>query len=77
MCDCKEWINAYRKKKNQAPLLEVVSIKSKQQQQKKLKYAKILRQFLFQLMPDKTICRTRHSNVFTALYIKIDHLIVS
>lgn len=42
---------------------------------KKLKYAKILRQFLFQLMPDKTICRTRHSNVFTALYIKIDHFI--
>lgn len=26
-------------------------------------------------MPDKNICRTHHSNVFTALYIKIDHFI--
>ena len=41
----------------------------------KLKYAKILRQFFFQLMPDKNICRTHHSNVFTALYIKIDRFI--
>lgn len=72
MCDCVKRINAFHN-------IELHSgrwflIKFKQQHKEKLKYAKTLRHF-FQLMPDKNICRTHHSNVFTALYIKIDHFI--
>lgn len=44
--------------------------------EKKLKYAKEFRgSFFFSVCQDETICRTHHSNVFTALYSKIDHFI--
>lgn len=50
--------------------------KKGKEQKKKLKYAKEFRgSFFFSVCQDETICRTHHSNVFTALYSKIDHFI--
>lgn len=91
LCDCAERINAlcgkiklhvqrrFQSSRNSSSRKERRKEgreKRKKKPEKKLKYAKEFRgSFFFSVCQDETICRTHHSNVFTALYSKIDHFI--